>query len=332
MPFQILHNDITNMETDAIVNAANSKLLEGGGVCGEIFSKAGRDELQKECTLLAPCAVGHAVITKGYNLKSKYIIHAVGPIYKDGNSNEETYLKSAYENSLKLAKDYNLKSIAFPLISAGIYGYPKEEALNIAISTIKEFLKDNEMDIYLVVFDRKVVQLSEELYENIKHYIDCFYEDENYAPININDLEIEEIFEANYYSKQIIHDEKSFSKESLESILDNMDETFSEMLLRLIDEKGKTDVQVYKKANMDRKLFSKIRSNKDYNPKKTTALSLAIALELSLDETKDLLSRAGYSLSPSNKFDLIIEYFIKNENYDIFIINEALFSFEQPLL
>lgn len=332
MPFQILHNDITNMETDAIVNAANSKLLEGGGVCGEIFSKAGRDELQKECTLLAPCAVGHAVITKGYNLKSKYIIHAVGPIYKDGNSNEETYLKSAYENSLKLAKDYNLKSIAFPLISAGIYGYPKEEALNIAISTIKEFLKDNEMDIYLVVFDRKVVQLSEELYENIKHYIDCFYEDENYAPRNINDLEIEEIFEANYYSKQIIHDEKSFSKESLESILDNMDETFSEMLLRLIDEKGKTDVQVYKKANMDRKLFSKIRSNKDYNPKKTTALSLAIALELSLDETKDLLSRAGYSLSPSNKFDLIIEYFIKNENYDIFIINEALFSFEQPLL
>ena len=332
MPFQILHNDITNMETDAIVNAANSKLLEGGGVCGEIFSKAGRDELQKECTLLAPCAVGHAVITKGYNLKSKYIIHAVGPIYKDGNSNEETYLKSAYENSLKLAKDYNLKSIAFPLISAGIYGYPKEEALNIAISTIKEFLKDNEMDIYLVVFDRKVVQLSEELYENIKHYIDCFYEDENYAPRNINDLEIEEIFEANYYSKQIIHDEKSFSKESLESILDNMDETFSEMLLRLIDEKGKTDVQVYKKANMDRKLFSKIRSNKDYNPKKTTALSLAIAMELSLDETKDLLSRAGYSLSPSNKFDLIIEYFIKNENYDIFIINEALFSFEQPLL
>ena len=332
MPFQILHNDITNMETDAIVNAANSKLLEGGGVCGEIFSKAGRDELQKECTLLAPCAVGHAVITKGYNLKSKYIIHAVGPIYKDGNSNEETYLKSAYENSLKLAKDYNLKSIAFPLISAGIYGYPKEEALNIAISTIKEFLKDNEMDIYLVVFDRKVVQLSEELYENIKHYIDCFYEDENYAPRNIKNLEMEEVFEANCYSKQIIHDEKSFNKESLESILGNMDETFSEMLLRLVDEKGKTDVQVYKKANMDRKLFSKIRSNKDYNPKKTTALSLAIALELSLDETKDLLSRAGYSLSPSNKFDLIIEYFIKNENYDIFIINEALFSFEQPLL
>ena len=322
MPFQILYNDITNMETGAIVNAANSNLIAGGGVCGSIFSKAGKDELQKECNELSPCAVGHAVITKGYNLKSKYIIHAVGPIYKDGNSNEETYLKSAYENSLKLAKDYNLKSIAFPLISAGIYGYPKKEALDIAISTIKEFLKDNEMDIYLVVFDREVVELSEELYDNIKHYIDDFYEEIDYAPRYISNLEMEEVF---------LSVEKTF-KSSLEDILDNMNETFSEKLLSLIDEKGKTDVEVYKKANMDRKLFSKIRSNKDYNPKKTTALSLAIALELSLDETKDLLSRAGYSLSPSNKFDLIIEYFIKNENYDIFIINEALFSFEQPLL
>lgn len=321
MPFQILHNDITNMETDAIVNAANSNLIAGGGVCGAIFSKAGKDELQKECNLLSPCPVGHAVITKGYNLKSKYIIHAVGPVYKDGNSGEETYLKSAYKNSLKLAKDYNLKSISFPLISAGIYGYPKKEALNIAVTTIKEFLQDNDMDIYLVVFNREVVCLSEKLYHNIKHYIDDFYEDENYFPRNINLLEMEEIIE-----------EKSFDKKSLENILDNMDETFSQMLLRLIEEKGKTDVEIYKKANMDRKLFSKIRSNKDYNPKKTTALSLAIALELSLDETNDLLSRAGYSLSHSHKFDLIIEYFIKNKNYDIFTINEALFAFEQPLL
>ncbi len=331
MPFQILHNDITNMETDAIVNAANSNLLAGGGVCGAIFRSAGKDKLQKECNKIAPCLVGHAVITKGYNLKAKYVIHTVGPIYKDGNSKEKIYLKSAYENSLKLAKDYNLKSIAFPLISSGIYGYPKKEALDIAISTIKEFLSHNDMDIYLVVFDRKVVQLSEELYDNIKHYIDDFYE-KHYVPRNINNLEMEEVFEDNCYSEKTICDEKSFNKSSLESILNNIDETFSQMLLRLIEEKGKTDIQVYKKANIDRKLFSKIRSNKDYNPKKTTALSLAIALELSLDETKNLLSRAGYTLSPSHKFDLIIEYFIKNKNYDIFIINEALFTFEQPLL
>lgn len=332
MPFQILHNDITNMNTDAIVNAANSKLLIGGGVCGAIFRAAGEEELQKECEQIKQCPVGHAVITKAYNLKAKYIIHTVGPIYKDGNSNEAKFLRSAYETSLKLAKDYNLKSIAFPLISSGIYGYPKKEALNIAVSTIKEFLADNDMDIYLVVFDRKAVHLSEELYEGIEHYINDFYEDENYRLRDTYSLEIEEIYHDDCNFQEPIYETKDFNKRSLERILDNIDESFSQMLLRLIDEKGKTDVEVYKKANMDRKLFSKIRSNKDYNPKKSTALSLAIGLELSLDETKDLLAKAGYTLSPSHKFDLIVEYFIKNKNYDIFIINEALFSFEQPLL
>ncbi|UPA29175.1 macro domain-containing protein [Terrisporobacter glycolicus] len=334
MPFQILHNDITNMNTDVIVNAANSKLLMGGGVCGAIFRAAGEKELQKECEQIKHCPVGKAVITKAYNLKAKYIIHTVGPIYKDGNSNEDKFLKSAYETSLKLAKDYNLKSIAFPLISSGIYGYPKKEALNIAISTIKEFLAENEMDIYLVVFDRKAVHLSEELYEGIQHYIDDFYEDEDedYRLRDTDLLKIEEIYQDDCNFQEPIYETKDFNKRSLESILDNIDESFSQMLLRLIDEKGKTDVEVYKKANMDRKLFSKIRSNKNYNPKKSTALSLAIGLELSLDETKDLLAKAGYTLSPSHKFDLIVEYFIKNKNYDIFIINEALFSFEQPLL
>lgn len=330
MPFQILHNDITNMNTDVIVNAANSKLLMGGGVCGAIFRAAGEKELQKECEQIKHCPVGQAVITKAYNLKSKYIIHTVGPIYKEGNSDEAKFLKSAYETSLKLAKDYNLKSIAFPLISSGIYGYPKKEALNIAVSTIKEFLADNDMDIYLVVFDRKAIHLSEELYEGIQHYIDDFYEDYRLRYTDL--LEIEEIYQDDCDFQEPIYETKDFNKRSLESILDNIDESFSQMLLRLIDEKGKTDVEVYKKANMDRKLFSKIRSNKNYNPKKSTAISLAIGLELSLDETKDLLAKAGYTLSPSHKFDLIIEHFIKNKNYDIFIINEALFSFEQPLL
>lgn len=332
MPFQILHNDITIMNTDVIVNAANSKLRMGGGVCGAIFRAAGEKELQKECEQIKHCPVGQAVITKAYNLKAKYIIHTVGPIYKDGNSDEAKFLKSAYETSLKLAKDYNLKSIAFPLISSGIYGYPKKEALNIAVSTIKEFLAENEMDIYLVVFDRKAVHLSEELYEGIQHYIDDFYEDEDYKLRDTDLLEIEEIYQDDCDFQEPIYETKDFNKRSLESILDNIDESFSQMLLRLIDEKGKTDVEVYKKANMDRKLFSKIRSNKNYNPKKSTALSLAIGLELSLDETKDLLTKAGYTLSPSHKFDLIVKYFIKNKNYDIFIINEALFSFEQPLL
>ena len=329
MAFQIVHNDITNMDTEAIVNAANSNLVMGGGVCGAIFKSAGEEELQKECKEIGTCEVGNSVITRGYNLKAKYIIHTVGPIWRGGSYHEEEYLKSAYKSALQLAKENNIKSISFPLISSGIYGYPKKEALNIAVDTIKEFLMNEDMDIYLVVFDRKTVCLSEDLYEDISHYIDEFYEDEDIyrREITANRDEFSQIYSSDYSYKEI-----SFKNRSLEDVLNNMDETFSEMVLRLIDEKGKSDVEVYKKANMDRKLFSKIRSNKNYNPKKTTVLSLAIAMELSLDETKDLLSKAGYSLSSSRKFDLIVEYFIYNKNYDIYLINEALFYFDQPLL
>ena len=329
MAFQIVHNDITNMDTDAIVNAANSNLAMGGGVCGAIFKCAGEDELQKACKKIGKCEVGNSVITRGYNLKAKYIIHTVGPIWRGGSYHEDEYLKSAYKTALQLAKENNIKSISFPLISSGIYGYPKKEALNIAVDTIKEFLMTEDMDIYLVVFDRNAVCLSEDLYKDISHYIDEFYEDEYIyrREVTRNIDEFSQIYSSDYSCEEI-----SFKNRSLEDVLNNMDETFSEMVLRLIDEKGKSDVEVYKKANMDRKLFSKIRSNKNYNPKKTTVLSLAIAMELSLDETKDLLLKAGYSLSSSRKFDLIIEYFIYNKNYDIYLINEALFYFEQPLL
>ena len=224
---------------------------------------------------------------------------------------------------MELAKEKKLNSISFPLISSGIYGYPKEEALQIAITVISKFLLNNDMDVYLVVFDRKAVSLSEKLFSDITSYIDTYYEDtenaERYGRLQNAQSDFIQIYEES-------------SKRSLEDILNHMDETFSEMLLRLIDEKGRSDVEIYKRANMDRKLFSKIRSNKDYNPKKTTVLALAIALELSLDETKDLLSKAGYSLSSSHKFDVIVQYFIETENYDIFTINEALFYFEQVLL
>jgi len=323
MPFQIVHNDITKMNTDAIVNAANSALKMGGGVCGAIFLAAGQKELQSECSCIGSCQVGHAVITKGYALAAKYVIHAVGPVWKGGTNGEAKYLADTYYSSLELAKEKKLNSISFPLISSGIYGYPKEEALQIAITVISKFLLNNDMDVYLVVFDRKAVSLSEKLFSDITSYIDTYYEDtenaERYGRLQNAQSDFIQIYEES-------------SKRSLEDILNHMDETFSEMLLRLIDEKGRSDVEIYKRANMDRKLFSKIRSNKDYNPKKTTVLALAIALELSLDETKDLLSKAGYSLSSSHKFDVIVQYFIETENYDIFTINEALFYFEQVLL
>jgi O-acetyl-ADP-ribose deacetylase (regulator of RNase III)/transcriptional regulator with XRE-family HTH domain len=327
MPLQLVRNDITKMKVDAIVNAANTALKRGGGVCGAIFSAAGAKELQAECDRIGGCKVGEAVISKGYNLPAKYIIHTVGPVWQGGHANEAQLLHNCYINSLNLALKHKCESIAFPLISSGIFGYPKDQALHVAISAISEFLLNNEANVYLVLFDKNAVTLSEKLFTAITEYIDDHYVDERLLKERHRGIE--------YVAGRAVirQDEVLYSpSRSLEDVLGQLDETFSEMLLRLIDEKGLTDVETYKRANIDRKLFSKIRSNKDYHPSKATALALAIALKLNLDETLDLLSKAGYTLSPSSKFDVIIQYFIEEGNYNIFAINEALFYFEQPTL
>jgi len=343
MPFEIIRNDITKVTADAIVNAANTRLQQGGGVCGAIFAAAGAKALQAECDAIGGCAVGEAVLTKGYNLSAKFIIHTVGPVWHGGDNNEDTLLRNAYTNSLQLAKANNLESIAFPLISSGIYGYPKDKALRAAIDAISAFLLENDMLVYLVVFDSKAFELSEKLFKSVKKYIDDTYtEDFNFndSRRQMQSLELREmqaddniLYEATCSAPAPLQapfaaETKAFR--NLDDIV--LDETFSKMLLRLIDEKGKTDTEVYKKANIDRKLFSKIRSNLDYKPSKPTAFAFAIALELSLDETKDLLGKAGFAISHSNKFDIIVEYFIKDETYNIFEINETLFAFEQLLL
>ena len=315
MPFSIVRNDITKMNTDAIVNAANTSLKKGGGVCGAIFSAAGAERLQKECDSIGNCGVGKSVITGGYDLPAKYIIHTLGTVLHGGNTNYGEFLYNAYWNSLVLAKEYSLESIAFPLISSGIYGYPKEEAIRIAVRAIGDFLMEQDMMVYLVVYDRESFAIGEKNFSAIERYIDDNYVDEH--PLERNQA----------YS--FYH---TVSKRSLEDVLSSIDESFPEMLIRLIDEKGFTDVETYKKANIDRRLFSKIRSNGGYNPSKATAIAFAVALELNLDETLDLLSKAGYTLSHSSKFDLIIEYYIENRKYNIFEINEALFAFDQPLL
>lgn len=329
MPLEIVRNDITKMNVDAIVNAANSSLEMGGGVCGAIFDAAGSKALQTECDRIGHCDVGSAVITKGYNLIAKYIIHAVGPIWRGGDFDEEKTLVSTYKNALKLALDNKCKSIAFPLISSGIYGYPKEQALQVAVSTISEFVLEHDILVYLVVYDKKSFILSEKLYNSINSYID-----EKLIRIENRQADLYNIKESDYSFKEAaVESSQSFrSKRKLEDVVMQLDETFSQMLLRLIGEKGKTDVETYKKANIDRKLFSKIRGSISYNPSKYTAIAFAIALELNLDEMKDLLGKAGYSLSHSNRFDIIIEYFIEEENYNIFEINEALFAYDQPLL
>ena len=345
MPLHIVRNDITKMKVDAIVNAANASLLGGGGVDGRIHRAAG-PELLAECKTLGGCETGSAKITKGYKLPCKYVIHAVGPRWRDGKHGERDKLISCYQTSLALARENKCETVAFPLISSGIYGYPKDQALRIAIDTISEFLLENDMTVYIVIFDRKAYQISGKLYADIAEYIDDNYVDEhsdNYSVRlrRLNALrDLEPVCEASVCEEADEAIEPILSMpmaapkktKSLDEALGQIDESFSEMLLRKIDEKGMTDAQCYKKANIDRKLFSKIQSDKLYKPSKPTAIAFAIALELSLDETKDMLMKAGFALSHSNKFDIIIEYFIENENYNVFEINEALFAFDQSLL
>ncbi|MGM9936946.1 MAG: macro domain-containing protein [Candidatus Ornithomonoglobus sp.] len=325
MPFKIIRADITKTDVDAIVNAANERLMPGGGVCGAIFSAAGYDELEKECAEIGYCETGQAVITKGYNLKAKYIIHTPGPIYRGGGNREEEQLYSCYKSSLELAKENKIESIAFPLISSGIYGYPKNEALRVATSAIMDFLENNEMDIYLVVYDKRAFEISAKLFSQVQEYIDeRLVVEEDYA--------YRRQTEAFSFPRAPMPLRGAARDENINDLLRNIDKSFSEYLLDLIDKSGMTDAQVYKKANIDRKLFSKIRSNPQYKPSKVTAAAFAVALELDLDTTRDLIGRAGYSLTRSSKFDIILEYFIERGNYNIFEINEVLFAFDQPLI
>ena len=328
MPLQIVRNDITKMKVDAIVNAANSSLLGGGGVDGCIHRAAG-PELLAECEMLNGCKTGSAKITKGYKLPCKYVIHAVGPRWYGGQYGEHDKLVSCYQTSLALAKEHGCESVAFPLISSGIFGYPKDEALKVAIDTISRFLLENDMMVYIVIFDRKAYQISSKLFADIAEYVDDHYVDAH------TDSQRERLRRMSVLESRTLSADAAAAPMAvggLDSLLAHLDAGFSETLLKLIDRSGKKDAEVYKKANVDRKLFSKIRNNPDYKPSKPTAVAFAIALELSLPETRDLIARAGYALSPSSKFDVIIEYFIMQRDYDIFKINEALFAFDQSLL
>jgi O-acetyl-ADP-ribose deacetylase (regulator of RNase III) len=335
MSFSIIREDITKLKVDAIVNAANTDLKWGGGVCGAIFAAAGGAKLQAECDKLAPIKTGEAVITKGFNLPAKFVIHAAGPVYRDGKQGEEKLLRDTYANALKRAVENGCESVAFPLISSGIYGYPKAEALAVATSAIREFIAEHDINVMLVVFDKSAFEVSRELLGDVESYIDEHYVDRHTPKrrnlLPVEDLSLREI-DSIQFEKIICGDLAPQAPKPLEDIIGDLDEPFSDTLLRLIDAKGKTDVEVYKRANLDRKLFSKIRTSKGYTPSKKTALALAIALELTLDETDDLLERAGYALSHAVKFDVIVEYFIANKKYDIFEINEVLFEYDQPLL
>ena len=322
MPFFLIRGDITTLSTDAIVNAANTSLKMGGGVCGALFKAAGMEEMEKACTPLAPIKTGDAVLTAAFNLKSKFVIHTAGPIYRDGKSGEEAQLRACYTNSLALAKQHQCKSIAFPLISSGIYGYPNEKAIKVATAAIQSFLKNFDMEVSLVLFDQK--QIHTPLLNEVQKYLDAAYD-----PSLDRDLLDMELLALKQVEEPAIG---APVQDALQAMLQNLDEPFSNTLLRMIRERGKSEVEIYKKANLDRKHFSKIRSGKGYLPSKKTILALALALELDIQDTAWLLERAGYALSPASKFDVIVEYFLKEHMYDIFAINEVLFSYDQPLL
>ena len=378
MPLQMVRNDITKMKVDAIVNAANRSLLGGGGVDGAIHAAAG-PQLLEECRGLGGCETGDAKITKAYKLPCRYVIHTVGPRWKGGERGEEELLTSCYRRSLEIALEYGCETVAFPLISSGAYGYPKDQAMKVAVDTIGAFLMANDADmtVYLVVFGRESVSLGHKLSSDIREYIDDNFTDrrekeDRYRRRRVYEDNYEKLpsnMPTHYESAAFSLDEDFVSQAPEEMPVAPapakdalfrpaakkpkvagfsltvpvpaaapdeprfvLDESFQQMLLRKIDELGMTDAQCYKKANIDRKLFSKIRGDAAYKPSKATAIAFAIALELSKAETDELLQKAGFALSKSTLFDVIISYFIERHNYNIFDINETLFAYDQSLL
>ncbi|WP_173381682.1 macro domain-containing protein [Fibrobacter sp. UBA3629] len=348
MPLEIVRNDITKVKADAIVNSANRHPICGGGTEYQIYEAAGREDLLKAREQVGPLDVAGVAVTPAFALDAKYIIHTVGPKWNDGKSGEMLALANCYRNALDKAKELGCQSIAFPLISSGVFRFPKDYAVRIATQTIGEFLQTNEMLVTLVVFDRKAFEVSEDLYSDIQAFIDDNYVQDKYEGVrryarrrrqgrNVPDEECENMA---LQSPQIPAEEPLYcamklaekSSASLDDILAKPGETFCDKLFNLIHEKNLDDVEVYKKANLDRKHFSKIRSNVKYKPTKKTALALAIALHLNMDETKDLLARAELALSPSNRGDLVVSYFIERGMFDIWEINNMLFKFGLPTL
>lgn len=378
MPFRIIRNDITKMAVEAIVNTANPEPCFGGGTDSAVYEAAGVENLLAARKKIGAMKPGQAAITPGFRLPAEFIIHTVGPVWRGGAFGEEKTLRDCCMNSLRLAKKYEVKSIAFPLISTGVYGFPPELALRTMLFAFMDFLTEEEMEIFLVVFERGALSVSRKLTSDIDSYIDDHYVDEqlkheysgrrrfpeaaasrsessfevtedccfsaecisvNEAPQRKDSRPMEEAGPiVSFMPTAAAESSERFfrplvqKQRSLDDILDQTEETFQEQLLRLIAEKGFKNAEVYKRANLDKRLFAKIKADPQYTPKKTTALAFAIALHLSLDETLDLIGRAGYTLSPSSKFDLVIRYFIEHKLYDLYEIDTELFERELPML
>lgn len=343
MPFKLIRNDITKMKVDAIVNTANEAPLYSTGVDMAVYMAAGEKELLEARQKIGFMKEGDAAITPGFKLPAKYVIHAVSPSYMGGGIGEEERLRSCYQKSLQLAKEHQCASIAFPLIATGNFGYPKEEAMRVAVDEINAFLLKNEMQVYLVVFDKRSTELAAKLNPALETYIDHSYvKEQSKKEYEERFLKTRstEIVDCNTYKmerdriekKQVSFDEPldeycdflGESESALEERMRHMSDTFQEYLLYLIETKYLSNAEVYKRAIITKQLFSKIKLNRDYHPDKGTAMRLCVGAMLSLDETVDLLARAGYALSPCDKRDIIFSFFIENKVYDMIEIDIAL--------
>jgi O-acetyl-ADP-ribose deacetylase (regulator of RNase III) len=320
MPLWIIRQDITKVKVDCIVNSANSLPIIGGGVDQAIHQAAG-DQLFMERKQLGFISPGSAKISNAYGLPARYVIHTVGPLWVDGHHGEESTLRQCYQDSLQLALAHGCESIAFPLISSGVFGYPKDKALECAIESIKQFLDLHDLMVYLVVYDKKSYRISKERVDSVQSFL------EDRDVVETSSYRMEHHIHPSIRRSESVHRHKSLLDE-----INELEDTFSERLLKRIALSGMLEVDVYKRANIDRKLFSKIRSNKDYKPSKQTAVAFAFALRLSLDDTKELLESAGFALNRSSKFDLIVQYHLLHRLYDIHSINSILFDYDQPLL
>jgi O-acetyl-ADP-ribose deacetylase (regulator of RNase III) len=344
MPFNIIRNDIVKMKVDAIVNAANPELKQGGGVCGRIFDAAGAEEMRAACDAISFCPTGSAVITPAFQLPAKFVIHTVGPVWQGGGQGEEDLLRSAYRSSLELAAQHGLQSIAFPLISSGSFRYPYEQALAVALDEINRFLFESDMQVTLVMFDQTATALGFKLRHDLKSYIDDHYVEEHrirnrrdvYGPqTTLYEKQVKPAREEPDHPQEYDLDYLPLVHPSMamqEELVFPKEKTFSEALLSLIDAKGMTDVETYKRSNIDRRLFSKIRSNPGYAPSKSTVLALTIGLKLTVKDAQDLLARAGFAFSPCDTRDLIVRYFLEHGEHDIATVNAALYDFDQGLL
>ena len=344
MPFLMIRNDIAKVTADAIVNPANRNLLQGSGTSRAIYQAAGEQELTASCETIGRCDLGRAVCTPAFGLPAKYIFHAVCPAWHGGGFGEAEQLAGAYHSALELAAEYHCESVAFPLLSSGNYGYPKEQAFRIAVDTITQYVMEHDLTVYLVLYDRGSLAVSWKLFASVEEYIDDHYvaqNDESYQfdrrrrePAERRRWRLEE--EATPMLETAAAPPPPAAApmvaRSLENLMDNLGESFTTRLLRLIDERGLKDSTVYKQSNISRQHFSKIQCNRDYNPKKKTVLAFAVGLHLSEDETIDLLKSAGYAFSDGSKRDWIVRYCLEHKIYNINQVNTLLFEYDQEQL